>query len=180
MKSERSSSILIVDDDKDVLYTARVVLKRFFEKVDILDSPVLIPQYLEKCKYAVIILDMNFTRGITSGREGLDWLEKILRIDPDAHVLTTTAYGEINLAVQAMKMGALDFITKPWNNVQLVKSVQNIIDLNYGQKDNAWHNGYHLKATKTRETKYPGIISRSPVMEKILETILPALAVRTV
>ena len=68
---------------------------------------------------------MNFTRGSTSGKEGLEWLEKILRIDPDACVLTTTAYGEINLAVQAMKKGAVDFLIKPWNKEQLVASVHN-------------------------------------------------------
>ena len=71
---------------------------------------------------------MNFTRGSTSGKEGLDWLGKILQIDPDASVLTTTAYGEINLAVQAMKMGAIDFITKPWNREQLIASVSNVVN----------------------------------------------------
>ena len=86
MKSDRSGNILIVDDDNDVLYTAKLVLRGLFEKVDTLDSPGLIPQYLKKCKYEVILLDMNFTRGITSGKEGLEWLEKILLIDPDARI----------------------------------------------------------------------------------------------
>ena len=63
---------------------------------------------------------MNFSRGITSGKEGLEWLEKILQIDPEARVITTTAYGEIDLAVQAMKLGAVDFIIKPWNKDQLI------------------------------------------------------------
>ena len=124
MKSDRPGSILIIDDDNDVLYTARLVLRGMFEKVDTLDRPSLIPEYLKACKYDVILLDMNYTRGSTTGKEGLEWLEKILRIDPDARVITTTAYGEINLAVQAMKKGAVDFITKPWIKEQLVVSIE--------------------------------------------------------
>ena len=169
MKSDRSGNILIVDDDNDVLYTARLVLRGLFEKIDTLDSPGLIPQYLKKCKYEVILLDMNFTRGITSGREGLEWLEKILLIDPDARVLTTTAYGEINLAVQAMKIGAVDFIIKPWNKLQLITAVQNVI--NHDKKDDNKSENNHLKAIKNSNTKYPEIISQSPVMAQILETI---------
>ena len=169
MKSGRSGNILIVDDDNDVLYTARLVLRELFEKVDTLDSPGLIPQYLKKCKYEVILLDMNFTRGITSGREGLEWLEKILLIDPDAHVLTTTAYGEINLAVQAMKIGAVDFIIKPWNKLQLITAVQNVI--NRKQKENKKPEENQLKANKNRDQRYSEIISRSAIMAQVLETI---------
>ena len=75
---------------------------------------------------------MNFSRGNTSGKEGLEWLGKILKIDPDAAVLTTTAYGEIDLAVQAIKKGAVDFITKPWNREQLIASVMKVCsDVSY-------------------------------------------------
>ena len=171
MKSDRSGNILIVDDDNDVLYTAKLVLRGLFEKIDTLDSPGLIPQYLKKCKYEVILLDMNFTRGITSGREGLEWLEKILRIDPDARVLTTTAYGEINLAVQAMKIGAVDFIIKPWNKVQLVTSVQKVLDLLHSQTYNNKSKSTPLRVSENSNKKYPEIISQSPVMAKIIETI---------
>jgi two-component system, NtrC family, response regulator HydG len=171
MKSDRSGNILIVDDDNDVLYTAKLVLRGLFENVDTLDSPGLIPQYLKKRKYEVILLDMNFTRGITSGKEGLEWLQKILLIDPDAHILTTTAYGEINLAVQAMKMGAVDFIIKPWNKVQLVTSVQNVINLRPELKDKNKPESNQLRKDKNRNQKYSEIISRSALMAKVLETI---------
>ncbi len=171
MKSDRSGNILIVDDDNDVLYTAKLVLRGLFEKVDTLDSPGLIPQYLNKCKYEVILLDMNFTRGVTTGKEGLEWLDKILLIDPDARVLTTTAYGEINLAVQAMKKGAVDFIIKPWNKVQLITSVQNVLQLNQEQKDDNKSESNHLRGNHSQRINYPEIISRSPIMAQILETI---------
>jgi len=106
--------ILVIDDDNDVLYTARLVLRGLFEKVDVINDPNLIPQFLKRNGYDIILLDMNFSRGDTTGRDGIKWLENILRTKPEACVLMTTAYGEINLAVQAMKQGAADFITKPW------------------------------------------------------------------
>jgi DNA-binding NtrC family response regulator len=171
MKSDRSGNILVVDDDNDVLYTARLVLRGLFGKVDTLDRPGLIPEYLKADKYDVILLDMNFSRGNTSGKEGLEWLGKILEIDPDARVLTTTAYGEINLAVQAMKMGAVDFIIKPWNSGQLVTSVRNVISVSREQKSVSKIKKNHTGAINSTNTKYPEIISRSPIMEQIMETI---------
>jgi DNA-binding NtrC family response regulator len=170
MKSDKSGSVLVIDDDGDVLYTARLVLRGLFGTVDTLNDPDLIPEYLKRCKYDVILLDMNFTRGSTSGREGLDWLGKILEADPDACVLTTTAYGEINLAVQAMKRGAVDFITKPWNREQLISSVTNVISLNTGKRKTGSIKA-GLTGTETPGNKYPEIITRSPLMDKIMETI---------
>ena len=134
MKEENQKSLLIIDDDNDVLFTAKLVLRGIFPRIDTLDDPKLIPQYLKEKKYDVIILDMNFNRGDTSGREGLEWLDKIFIFDSNAKVLTTTAYGEINLAVQAMKKGASDFLIKPWNKSQIVTSVQNIIQAASSQK----------------------------------------------
>jgi len=171
MKSDRSGSVLVVDDDNDVLYTARLVLKGQFGKIDTLNRPDLIPEYLKSYKYDVILLDMNFTRGITSGKEGLEWLGKILQIDPDACVLTTTVYGEINLAVQAMKNGAVDFITKPWNREQLVSSIRNVINMRHAEKDCNNIKNSHAGAISSDKIKYPEIISRSPIMAQILETI---------
>jgi two-component system response regulator HydG len=171
LKSDRSDSILVIDDDNDVLYTARLVLRGLFAKVDVLDRPGLIPEYLKACKYDVILLDMNFTRGSTSGKEGLEWLAKILRIYPDACVLTTTAYGEIDLAVQAMKMGAVDFLIKPWNKQQLVASVNQVISLRHAQTDARKIKSKHGGDINSRKTKCPEIISRSPLMMQILEMI---------
>jgi DNA-binding NtrC family response regulator len=170
MKSDSSGKILVVDDDRDVLFTARLVMKGLFEKVDTLERPGLIPEFLKSCKYDVVILDMNFSRGDTSGKEGIAWLERILHIDPGACVLATTAYGEINLAVQAMKMGASDFIVKPWNKEHLIASVQNVMHLKDLKKtDQVTNPG--TEAGVAGKCKYPEIISRSKVMAQILETI---------
>jgi len=170
MKSVRSGKVLVVDDDKDVLFTAALVLKGLCEKVDTLDRPLLIPEYLKSDKYDVVLLDMNFSKGITSGREGLEWLGKIQKIDPEICVLTTTAYGEINLAVQAMKNGAVDFLIKPWNREQLITSVRNVIELKEQkkcQKGSEKRSG----ASDPKSTMYPEIICRSKSMSQVLDMI---------
>jgi DNA-binding NtrC family response regulator len=168
MKSVKPGNLLVVDDDKDVLYTSRLVLRNLFARVDTLDRPLLIPEFLNSRKYDVILLDMNFSRGDTSGKEGLEWLERILKIDPDACVLTTTAYGEINLAVQAIKKGAADFIIKPWNREQLISAVTKAArhcnaDSQKRIKDGVQGNN--------NTNKHPEIISNSPVMARISEII---------
>jgi two-component system response regulator HydG len=171
MKSGISGNILVVDDDKDVLYTARLALRDLFGKVDTLDRPEKIPEYLKLCRYDVILLDMNYTRGITSGKEGLEWLAKIQLIDPDVKVLTTTAYGEINLAVQAMKKGAVDFIIKPWNRMQLIASVRNVL-LQNGKENEGKKNKTGLPvSTAGKRINDQVIISRSAVMARLKETI---------
>jgi DNA-binding NtrC family response regulator len=185
MKSDSSGRVLIVDDDRDVLFTARLVMKGLFEKVDAIDRPGLIPEFLKTSRYEVILLDMNFSRGDTSGKEGLEWLDRILRQDSGVRVLATTAYGEINLAVQAMKKGAADFIVKPWNKAQLVAAVQNAVRLKAlkstgktnspgadpGENPEGRNPEGKNHEGKHPEGRHPEIISRSPSMAQILETI---------
>jgi two-component system, NtrC family, response regulator HydG len=171
MKSAGSGNILIVDDDNDVLYTARLVLRDLFGKVDTLNRSALIPEFLKSSKYDVIVLDMNFTRGNTSGKEGLEWLGKILRLDPDVCVITTTAYGEISLAVQTMKEGAMDFLIKPWNKDQLICAVQRAMALRSEKPDVRKTKSKNSGAISPGKIRHPTIISCSPVMVKILETL---------
>ena len=171
MKSAGSGNILIVDDDNDVLYTARLILRDLFGKVDTLNRSALIPEFLKSSKYDVIILDMNFTRGNTSGKEGLEWLGRILRLDPDVCVITTTAYGEISLAVQTMKEGAMDFLIKPWNKDQLICAVQRAMALRSEKQDVNKTKNKNPGTLSQGKIRHPGIISRSPVMVKVLETI---------
>ena len=171
MQSDKPGNILVIDDDIDVLYTARIALRGLFEKVDTLTNPALIPELIKSTKYDMVLLDMNFTRGDTSGEEGLKWLGKIHQIDPEIKILTTTAYGEINLAVQAMKIGAVDFIIKPWNKERLVNAINNLVCHRQGKKAGGRKMGSDDKKMNNRELNYPEIISRSPIMAQILETI---------
>jgi two-component system response regulator HydG len=171
MKTVSACNILVVDDDNDVLDTAKLVLKGLFAKVDTLSRPGFIPDCLRECKYDLILLDMNFSRGNTSGKEGLEWLGRILKIDPDARIITTTAYGEINLAVQAMKLGAVDFIIKPWNKDQLIASVRNVFALDRIKKADKKPKSNQANPSNSIKNRYPEIFCRSASMMRVLDTI---------
>jgi two-component system, NtrC family, response regulator HydG len=170
MYSDKFGRILVIDDDKDVLFTARLVMKGLFDRVDTLERPGSIPEYLRSCKYDVILLDMNFSKGNTSGKEGLEWMGRILQIDPGVSIIPTTAYGEIGLAVQAMKLGAVDFLVKPWNKEQLIFSVRNAINLKMQTRKNKNESAKTVPEDSGNE-HHQEMISRSPVMAKILDMI---------
>jgi len=128
-------TILLIDDDTDVLHTARLILKSQFNRIICIEDPAAVEQCLETTNVDVIVLDMNFTAGQTSGREGIFWLRKILSIDPEAHILMNTAYGDIQIAVDAMKEGAIDFLVKPWEQEKLLATVRSIYNL---KRANQW------------------------------------------
>jgi two-component system response regulator HydG len=121
--------ILAVDDNEDILFALELLLKSHFELVTTLNSPDKIPELLTKEYYDVILLDMNFTKENIDGKEGFDWLKKILEIDPNAVVLFITAYGDAEDAVKAIKSGATDFILKPWQNEKLLATVSASVKL---------------------------------------------------
>ena len=115
--------ILIVDDDSDILTAARLLLKRHFGRVVTANQPERIPALMAETAFDAVLLDMNFVTGERSGREGLTWLARILETDPEAVVVLITAYSAIDTAVEAMKLGAFDFVAKPWQNEKLVATV---------------------------------------------------------
>ena len=102
----QQARILVIDDDYDVLKSALVLLKRYYSRVDIEQIPENVVQKITEQTYDVILLDMNFTQGASTGREGYLWLERILQADPAAVVIMSTAYGDVEKAVHAMKAGA--------------------------------------------------------------------------
>lgn len=116
--------ILVVDDDQDVLLSAEVILKAAFSVVRCLSNPGQLKDVLPDFYPDVVLLDMNFTRGMVGGDEGLYWLDFIKKFDPRIQVIMCTAYGEVELAVQAIKLGAADFVQKPWLNEKLVATVK--------------------------------------------------------
>lgn len=121
--SKNNGNILIIDDDPYILLSVSTLLEQHYSKVQTLKHPSLIPSELNTGSWDVILLDMNFKPGDTSGEEGLQWLEKILKIDPAANIIIITAYSDVNVAVRAMKIGAVDFIVKPWQNEKLLGTV---------------------------------------------------------
>jgi two-component system response regulator HydG len=121
--SKNTGNILIVDDDPYILLSVNTLLEQHYSKVQTLKHPSLVPSELNTGSWDVILLDMNFKPGDTSGEEGLQWLGKILKLDPELNVIIITAYGDVNVAVRAMKIGAVDFIVKPWQNEKLLGTV---------------------------------------------------------
>lgn len=115
--------ILIVDDDEGILTTVRILLKRQFGVVHTGNTPQKITQLLHQEQYNVVLLDMNFNPGDTSGNDGFHWLEHIIQQSPGTSVILMTAYGEIDLAIKAMKQGAVDFVIKPWENDKLMETL---------------------------------------------------------
>lgn len=115
--------ILIVDDQEDILLAARLLLKRHFAVVETLRDPASLSERVRAGTCDVILLDMNFAAGAEQGTEGLALLEQVLAIDPRAVVVLITAHGGVALAVEAMKKGAADFITKPWENERLLATL---------------------------------------------------------
>lgn len=123
----QDAKILLVDDDPDVLLAARLLLKRHVGSVEIEKNPEKLPFLLNNNHYDAIVLDMNFQRDVSSGREGFAWLDRILDIDPTARVILFTAYGDVEMAVRAMKAGAVDFVLKPWQNDKFLDTIRGAI-----------------------------------------------------
>ncbi len=134
MMKKSDGKILIIDDDQDVLFTARMILRPYFREVHTENSPKKLETLLRQVAPDVIILDMNFAPGATSGNEGLFWLRRITGMAPEVPVIMNTAYGGIELAVECMKEGAFDFIVKPWQKEKLISTVGNVLELAESRK----------------------------------------------
>ena len=120
----KNASILVVDDDTDVLTAVRLLLKTEAKEVVTEKNPQLLQQILHAGKFDVILLDMNFTSSINTGNEGIFWLRKIKELKSDAAVIMITAYGDVDLAVKSLKEGATDFVVKPWHNDRLINTIK--------------------------------------------------------
>ncbi|WP_421751734.1 sigma-54-dependent transcriptional regulator [Croceimicrobium sp.] len=127
MKS--AARILIIDDDADLRESLALYLKIHFNKVSVLGDPRKVHQALNEDEYDLILLDMNFQAGRNDGQEGLYWLKHIRELRPEIMVLLITAYGDIDLAIEALKSGASDFILKPWQNQKLLAALLRAYEL---------------------------------------------------
>jgi DNA-binding NtrC family response regulator len=127
--TSRTGKLLIIDDDEDVLFAAKLCLRSLFSVVQIESDPEILPELLAQECFDVILLDMNFKRDVSSGQEGLTWLERILETDSTTSVVMITAYGDVELAVKTIKHGATDFIVKPWKNQRLLATVSSALAL---------------------------------------------------
>lgn len=131
----KEGKIVVIDDNKNVLTALKLLLNNYFEKVTLLSSPNTLLHHLEIDQPDVVLLDMNFSNGINSGNEGLFWLKKIKEQNSSVPVVLFTAYADIDLAVQALKEGATDFIVKPWDNAKLLATLNAAKTLNNSRKE---------------------------------------------
>ena len=131
------AKVLVVDDDLDILTAAKLLLKRHVSQVLTCSDPNEIPQLMSREAFDVILLDMNFGPGESAGQQGFFWLENILNIAPDAIIIMITAHGGVNIAVEAMKLGATDFVSKPWQNEKMVATVKTAIKLKQSQVESS-------------------------------------------
>jgi DNA-binding NtrC family response regulator len=161
------SRILIADDQSDVLEALRILLKGEGHQTDSVTSLAGIFQSLEKRDYALLIMDLNYTRDTTSGQEGLEVIPRIQALDNTLPIVVMTAWATIDLAVEAMKRGARDFIPKPWDNERLLSIVRTQIEL-----AGALRKGRRLEAAnQLLRGNAPNIIAESPRMRPVLELI---------
>ncbi|MGQ3046944.1 MAG: sigma-54-dependent transcriptional regulator [Niveispirillum sp.] len=127
--------VLIVDDDEDILVAARLMLKREGILCHTEPRPDRIPQLLKDGTFDAVLLDMNFAIGANTGREGFQWLKRIVEIDPTLSVVLITAYGDVGTAVEAMKQGAADFVLKPWQNERLLATLSSALKLTASKRE---------------------------------------------
>ncbi len=164
-------NILIVDDDRDVLETAKMFLKQELTSVAIEENPEKIPAHLQQQDYDVILLDMNFSKGLNDGEEGFRWLEKILKVDPQAVVILITAYGEVDLAVKAMKSGATDFVLKPWKNQKLLGTILSALQLRKSKQELEKVKRTQEKLSNDLDIGFTDFVGTSAAVQRVRELI---------
>jgi DNA-binding NtrC family response regulator len=168
---KKTGSILIIDDDEDILQAARLFLKQHVAEVHIEKNPESIPLLLKNDSYDVILLDMNFAKGATSGKEGFQWLDKIHEIDPSAVVVLITAFGDVEMAVQAIKEGATDFVLKPWQNEKLLATISAAMNLRKIRIEAINLRSRQKQLSADLDQPFHNFIGKSPAMQKVFAAI---------
>ncbi|MDR1055047.1 MAG: sigma-54 dependent transcriptional regulator [Prevotellaceae bacterium] len=167
---ENFGHILIVDDNEDILFALRLLLKPYAESLTTSNNPANIPQLMADKQFSVILLDMNFTDDAFSGHEGFRWLDKILEIDPSVSVVFITAYGDTVKAVKAMKAGATDFVLKPWQNEKLLATVASAAKLYYSANELSRLQNQNVGLSTLNNLSHE-IIGESAAMKRIFSFI---------
>jgi DNA-binding NtrC family response regulator len=164
--------ILIIDDNEGILKSLRYALKFEFRTVKTTRTPNQIPSLLQTEKFDVILLDMNFSAGVNTGNEGIYWLREILKLDPEVVVVLITAYGDVELAVRAIREGAVDFIVKPWDPEKLISTLKAAFKLSLSKKEvlKLKSAQEHLKEDISRE--FGPIIGESAKFRQTMDLVI--------
>jgi len=168
---DKKGRILIVDDDRDVLRAAKLYLKQHLSRIDTEENPENIPARFEDTAYDTVLLDMNFTEGVSSGKEGFKWLKRILEMDSAVAIVLITAYGDVEKAVKAIKMGATDFVLKPWKNEKLLATINSAIQLARSRRKADALQRRQKEINAQLDRPYQNMIGQSEAMQDVFQTI---------
>jgi two-component system response regulator HydG len=169
--AKTSANILLVDDDEFVLLSIKLLLEQHFTSVKTSNNPERIPSLLDKEQFDVVVLDMNFRHGDTSGNQGRFWLKKILSISPETQIILVTAYADIHVAVESIKEGALDFIVKPWQNEKLLSTVKTAYLMSQEKRKVKQLKSQQKSLVSALDQRYEPLIGESASMTVIKRTI---------
>jgi len=165
---KKEATILLVDDDDDILFSAKISLKKYFSNIITTNNPKTILSDLNT-QIDVVLLDMNYRIGFEDGKEGLYWLKRIKEISPETTVILMTAFGSVNLAVEAIKQGATDFILKPWNTEKLYSIVNAGVELSRSKRKNTQLETIQQHQNKEFHQQTEHIIGSSQAMNKAVD-----------
>lgn len=165
----RQGKILVVDDNEDILFTLKMLLRPMVESITTCNNPVEINRLVSRNKYNVVLLDMNFTADAVSGKEGFYWMERIREISPETVVILITAYSDTEKAVRAIKAGATDFIPKPWQNEKMLATVSSALELSFSRAE--VKELKEQKSVLTTSLVQEEIIGQSAAMKAVFETV---------
>ncbi len=163
--------VLAIDDNADILFALKLLLKQHVEIIETNSNPEAIPELMKKEMFDVILLDMNFTKDAISGQEGFYWLEKILEIDQDAVVVFITAYGDAEKAVRAIKAGATDFVLKPWQNEKLLATISSSVKLRRSRIENSTLRSKQKELSAALDQPFNEFVGNSAQMQSVFSII---------
>ena len=169
--AKSKATILIIDDDEDVLLSAKLLLKKHFTNILTRNSPKELNQLLSTEALDVIILDMNYRIGFNDGKEGMYWLKHIISVRPQMVVILMTAYGEVELAVDAIKEGAFDFILKPWTNEKFLATIHAGLELSKTKQKVSLLESANGVLEENISQKFGPVIGSSSAMQKIMKVV---------
>jgi len=169
--AKKQATILIIDDDEDVLLSAKLLLKKQYTNIITRTNPKEINQLISIEPVDVVILDMNYRIGFNDGKEGMYWLKHVLSINPKMIVILMTAYGEVELAVNAIKKGAFDFILKPWSNEKFLATIHAGLELSKSNHKISILESTNEALEKKINQKFGVVIGKSDAMQEVMNTI---------
>ncbi|MFC2118745.1 sigma-54-dependent transcriptional regulator [Bacteroidota bacterium] len=171
MNKKSKGIVLVVDDNQDVLNAIEILAEEEFDRLICIASPNRIIYYLKKYQIDVVLLDMNFSKTVESGKEGIFWLKRIQEQDNSVAVVLFTAFGDVSLSVKAMKDGAIDFVLKPWDNNKLLATLTSAVKLARSRRETIKLNNEKNILNEELDKFHPPLSGQSIGFKKLIKTI---------